>query len=125
MAAQGWLLSAVLKLGEEPIAYQLGLSYNGVYDCLKTSFVDNYKRYGPGNLLTQMIIDLLYERNIRYCDLQGAVDDFKAKWTTKTYQRITYITYRNGMLGWLARISVQIRNKISNFLGRGRDLVWK
>ena len=108
-ASRGWLRTLVLMHEDEPVAYQLGLAFNNVYECLKTSYNENYVRFGPGNIIMQRLIELLYEENIRYCDLQGLMDDFKSKWTSTTYRHLRYVIYANNVAGWASRMGATIK----------------
>lgn len=112
IATKKWLFSAVLWIDEKPIAYGLRLLLNNVLECLKISYVQEYKRYSPGNLLHSMIIHLLYDKNISYCDLQGNVEQYKTRWSNKTYRHIRYIIYRKNVTGWLGWLGCKLRDRI-------------
>lgn len=111
IASQGWLLASVLLVGEKPIAYQLGINFNGVLDSLKTSYVQEYRNCGPGVILKNRFLSYLYKKNICYCDLLGVVDEFKKIWAKKTYCHIKYTVYREGIAGHLLKLHQKINDK--------------
>lgn len=94
MAAQKWFFGIALWVDEKAVAYGLRLHFNDVLECLKTSYVDEHKRYSPGNILMSMLVDLIYKKNIKYCDLQGNTEKNKMEWTKKTYYHKRYTIYR-------------------------------
>lgn len=112
-ANKKWFFGIVLWIDENPVAYGLRLHFNNVLECLKTSYVQEYKRYSPGNLLMSMLIHLLHERKIDYCDLEGNVEENKMKWAKKTYNHMRYVIYREGLFGNLLKISQNICDKYS------------
>lgn len=112
-ATEKWLFGIVLWIDENPVAYGLRLVFNNVLECLKTSYVEEYKKYGPGNLLMSMLIRVLYEKNIHCCDLEGNIEKNKMKWTKKTYNHMRYVIYREGLFGNLLKISQSICDKNS------------
>lgn len=111
-AEKQFLLLAVLQVDENPIAYQLGLIFNDVFECLKTSYIQEYSRYGLGHILMKLLIHNLYLRGINYCDFQGDIEQSKMNWTDKKYRHIRYVIYQKGVAGRLVELGHQLHDRI-------------
>lgn len=124
-AERGWLSAHLLRLNGEPIAYLLGLSFNGVFCGLKHTFKDKYRDLTAGHLIQLFALKTLFERGNRLYDFMGTRDLHKLSWTKHSYSRVTYVVYNRtvrGRLAWLAqhmktRLS-QIRSSISSIAVR-------
>ena len=96
LAAQNnWLRGIVILFDNKPIAYSYGLLFNNVFESLKTSYSEEYKKFGPGNILKIEIINFLLKNNIYNYDLLGLVEPIKMKWTDKTYSQKRITIYNN------------------------------
>ena len=102
-AQSGWLSGHLLLLDGEPVAYVHGLLYNGIFSDLKESYKSRYREMSPGHVLKAFAFESLYARRARIYDFMGACEDYKMKWTDKTYSRITYLLYNKTARAWAAR----------------------
>jgi CelD/BcsL family acetyltransferase involved in cellulose biosynthesis len=109
---RGWFYGHLLEVAGEPIAYIYGIVYQGVFYDFKESYKVQYKESSPGHVLKTFVFDELCKRNIRLYDFMGACDDYKMKWTDKTYSRSTYVLY-NDNLGGLA---LRLAEKVARYL---------
>jgi CelD/BcsL family acetyltransferase involved in cellulose biosynthesis len=99
----GWLCGHLLLLDDEPIAYIHGVLYNGIFYDLKESYKSRYREMSPGHVLKAFAFDSLYVHNTRLYDFMGVCEEYKMKWTDKTYSRNTYLLYNRTARGWAAR----------------------
>jgi len=95
----------MLLLDGQPIAYVMGLLYNGVFLDLKESYRDSLRESSPGHVLKNFVFARLYERRVKLCDFMGHCEAYKMKWTNTTYSRTTYLlfnkTLRARVAHWL------------------------
>ncbi len=79
--ARGWLLMAFLRVDGSPIAFDLCLQCNGVIYVLKGGFDPEFRRFGPGTLLTYESLRVAFERGATSYELLGADEPYKLEWT--------------------------------------------
>lgn len=99
----GWLCGQLLLLDGEPVAYIYGLLYNGIFSDLKESYKSSYREMSPGHVLKEFAFESLYARHVRLYDFMGACEEYKMKWTDKTYSRSTYLLFNRTARGWAAQ----------------------
>jgi hypothetical protein len=103
-AAKGGFFSGHLLLhGQQPIAYVMGLLYNGVFLDLKESYRNTFRETSPAHVLKSYLFTRLYEQQATLFDFMGKCEEYKMKWTDKTYCRSTYLLFNNTARGKLAR----------------------
>jgi len=113
-AESGFFSGHLLLLDDCPIAYVMGLLYNGVFLDLKESYKNSLRESSPGHVLKNFVFNRLYEHNAKIYDFMGKCEDYKMKWTDNTYCRATYLLFNNTLRGRTARF-------LSNFLGRSSN----
>jgi hypothetical protein len=104
-ADRGWMSGHLLELNGEPIAYQFGLIYNGVFYDLKGSFKDQFREIGAGRVMYRLLIEELFRRKVAIFDFQGVCHDFKMRLTDKTYRTSTYLLYNDTLAAHAARLA--------------------
>lgn len=104
-AACGWLRGAVLRLDGVPVAYSYGIAYHGVFESLKSSYDDEYKKFAPGNVIKKRLLDYVSSAGLRYYDLMGEVEDSKLKWNPKPYVRTSYVLFPRTLRGTIMRLA--------------------
>jgi len=102
-AADGGFSGHLLLLNGEPIAYIMGLLHEGVFLDLKESYRSSFREMSPGHVLKSFAFARLYERDTQLYDFMGKCEEYKLKWTDKTYCRNTYLVFNNSLRGWVAR----------------------
>jgi len=107
-----WLRGMVLCVDNKPVAYSYGIFFNSVFESLKTSFIDEYKQYAPGNIIKLKIIEYLYEHQIRFYDMLGIAEPIKMKWTKSTYTQKCYTVYNNSLIGKLYYLRALLKLKL-------------
>jgi len=108
-AERGNFSGHLLLLDEQPIAYVMGVLYNGVFLDLKESYRNSFREMSPGHVLKSFIFTQLAQRGATVFDFMGKCEDYKMKWTDKTYCRVTYLLLNDTLRGraarWLGRIA--------------------
>lgn len=96
----GWLRLAFLFLNDIPLAAQFWIVASGTAYILKTVYVQEYKKYSPGKILTsemfRYVIDVDEVTTIDY--VQGD-EDYKKYWTPKRRERRSIVIYNNTLRG--------------------------
>jgi len=102
-AAHGFFSGHLLLHDQHPVAYVMGLLYNGVFLDLKESYRNTFREMSPGHVLKSFLFARLYEQQATLFDFMGRCEEYKMKWTDKTYCRSTYLLFNNTARGTLAR----------------------
>jgi CelD/BcsL family acetyltransferase involved in cellulose biosynthesis len=109
--AQAGILSAhVLRLDGKPIAYILGIAAgDGVFLDQKESFDLAYSEHSPGHVLKHFAIERLLARGVKLYDLMGECEQYKMRWTSKTYTRLSLALYNRNLGGRLSHLRSMLR----------------
>ncbi len=102
LGPRGWLYVALLELGDQPVAYQIGFrcgdklwDYNKAYD-------ETFSRFAPGTLLLTGMLDYGFERGFREYDFLRGEEPYKLVWSTANHQRFR-------LLIWNRRVTSRVR----------------
>jgi CelD/BcsL family acetyltransferase involved in cellulose biosynthesis len=106
-AARGWLRLAFLRLDGRPLAFDFCLEANGVFYALKGGFDVEYRRFGPGGVLTLESLRRAFEGGLDSYEFLGTDDPYKLQWTSTVRERM--------------RLQVFSRS----VAGRGQDAAWR
>jgi CelD/BcsL family acetyltransferase involved in cellulose biosynthesis len=105
-AEHGWLRLAFLRLDGRALAFDLCLEAHGTAYVLKGGFDPEYRRFGPGAVLTHESLKRAFaEPAIRSYEFLGSADDYKLAWTDTARERERFQAFRRtprGTLGYLA-----------------------
>jgi CelD/BcsL family acetyltransferase involved in cellulose biosynthesis len=77
----GYLSLYFLEIGSCALAGHLGFTYRGRYFCPKVAYDENYKTFGPGQLLMSGVLRECVKRGLFELDILGPWAEWKAKWT--------------------------------------------
>jgi CelD/BcsL family acetyltransferase involved in cellulose biosynthesis len=102
-AKRGLFSGHLLLLDDRPVAYVMGLLYNGVFLDLKESYKESLREASPAHVLKNFIFAQLYERKATVYDFMGKCEEYKMKWTDKIYCRATYLLFNRTLRGKAAR----------------------
>jgi CelD/BcsL family acetyltransferase involved in cellulose biosynthesis len=102
-ATDGSFSGHLLLLNGEPVAYIMGLLHQGVFLDLKESYRATFRDMSPGHVLKSFAFARLYEHATRLYDFMGKCEEYKLKWTDKTYCRSTYLVFNDSWRSWVAR----------------------
>jgi perosamine synthetase len=108
-AESGFFSGHLLLLDGQPVAYVMGLLYNCVFLDLKESYKNSLREASPGHVLKNFVFARLYEQKTKVYDFMGKCEEYKMKWTDKTYCRTTYLLFNDTLRGraahWLSMIA--------------------
>ena len=106
-ATRGWLRLAFLRLEGRPLAFDFCLEAGGAYYALKGGYDVEYKRFGPGSLLTLESLKHAFENDLDSYEFLGTDDAYKLQWTSDVRERV--------------RLQIFSRT----IAGRGQDAAWR
>lgn len=103
LATHGWLRAYVLLLAGEPIAYELGCQYDGVYWGQEHAFDQRHADRGPGSIMIHLAIEDLYrERTPRVLDFGLGDAAYKRSFGNQQHDAGSiYLVPRGRWRGWL------------------------
>jgi CelD/BcsL family acetyltransferase involved in cellulose biosynthesis len=87
-AARGWLRLAFLRLDGRPLAFDFCLETGDALYALKGGYDVDYRRFGPGSLLTYESLRRAAENGLRSYEFLGTDDPYKMQWTSTTRERV-------------------------------------
>jgi CelD/BcsL family acetyltransferase involved in cellulose biosynthesis len=92
---QGWLFMGLLKAGEQPIAYEYNLRYEGTAYNLKLGFDPAFAHYSPGYILRYDLLANAFQNGHRFSefDFLGSAELYKLVWTQQTRPHVKIYLY--------------------------------
>ncbi len=111
-ADRGWLSGHVLEFRGEPVSYVWGLLYGNVFHDLKESYKSAYRELGPGHVLKLHLMEKLFARRVAFYDYMGFCEEYKMRWTDKTYLRSTFLLYNRTLTARAARFGGRVKRSI-------------
>jgi hypothetical protein len=111
-AEHGWFSGHVLEFRGEPVSYVWGLMYGNIFYDLKESYKSVHRDLGPGHVLKLSLMEQLFSRRLAFYDYMGLCDEYKMRWTDKTYVRSTFLLYNETIAARVARLGGQIKKHI-------------
>ena len=113
-ADRGWLSGHVLEFRGEPVSYVWGLTYGNIFYDLKESYKSVYRDFGPGHVLKLSLMERLFASRLAFYDYMGLCEEYKMRWTDKTYSRTTFLLYNQTFPARVARLGGQIKELIDH-----------
>lgn len=99
-ARQGWLRLAFLRLDGRALAFDYCLDSGGSLYALKGGYDPEYKRFGPGTVLTyESIAGAFADPGLRSYEFLGVADPYKLAWTDTTHERLRVQSFSRSPLG--------------------------
>jgi CelD/BcsL family acetyltransferase involved in cellulose biosynthesis len=89
-AGRGWLRLAFLDAEGKPVAFDYCIEAHGVSYVPKGGFDVEYRKLGPGQLLTYASIKRAFELGLRSYELLGQQDEYKRQWASQTRERLRF-----------------------------------
>jgi CelD/BcsL family acetyltransferase involved in cellulose biosynthesis len=90
-----------LKLDERPIAFHYGLTQNGIYSLVMTSYDESLRDCGPGHLLVEEVLKVCVEEGIHEFDFLGCDLEWKRAWSRTSRQHSWLYIFRDSVRGQL------------------------
>jgi CelD/BcsL family acetyltransferase involved in cellulose biosynthesis len=98
-AARGWLRLAFLRLDGRALAFDLCIEAGGSAYVLKGGFDPEYRRFGPGVVLTYESLSRAFDEGLATYEFLGDADSYKLVWTDTTRERRRLQVFSSSPLG--------------------------
>jgi CelD/BcsL family acetyltransferase involved in cellulose biosynthesis len=121
-ARDGYLSLDFLELDGKPIAGHFGFNLRGRYFLAKAGYDETFRRYGPGQLLVNEILNQTPERGLREFDFVGPATWDESRWASARRANYRVFIFRKSLYGALlytARIAA--RDGVRKLLGKQED----
>lgn len=101
-AAKGVLRLYLLTLADRTLTMCLTLQQHDHCCMLKGGYDEEFKRFSPGNLLTEALIQDCATRGIKRVEIYGEAETYKMNWATGTQQYVRFEAFAPTVAGRLA-----------------------
>jgi CelD/BcsL family acetyltransferase involved in cellulose biosynthesis len=98
-AERGWLRLAFLRLEGRPLAFDFCIEAGGSFYALKGGYDIEYRRFGPGSLLTYESLRRAFTAGLGSYEFLGTDDPYKLNWTATTRERVRLQVFSNSPTG--------------------------
>lgn len=88
-AAGGTLHLAALRVDAHIVAFELGVREGGRHFALKSGFHPDYRRFSPGHLLCERILDDAIAAGLRCYEMLGHNDEYKRRWANGSHRIVS------------------------------------
>lgn len=88
-----------LLLDGRPVAFQYGLTQDGIFSLLMTSYDESLRDCSPGHLLVEEVLRHCIETGQREFDFLGCDLEWKRAWSQTSRQHIWLFIFRNNVRG--------------------------
>lgn len=121
-AGAGYLSLDFLELNGKPIAGHFGFNFRGRYLLSKAGYNEDYRRYGPGQLLVNEILNETPQRGLYEFDFVGPATWDESRWASarRTSYRV-FIFRRNWYGELLHELRISVREMVRRLLGQEED----
>jgi CelD/BcsL family acetyltransferase involved in cellulose biosynthesis len=121
-AEQGYLSLDFLELNGKPIAAHFGFNFRGRYFLAKAGYDESFRRYGPGQLLVNEVLNETPQRGLHEFDFVGPATWDESRWASarRTSYRI-FIFRKNWYGGLLHALRISARDFARRLLGKQED----
>jgi CelD/BcsL family acetyltransferase involved in cellulose biosynthesis len=107
-ARRGMLRLGFLRIGERPVAMQLGVEWDKRFWLLKVGFDEAFARCSPGTLLMLEMVRRAARRGLRSYELLGIPEPWTRLWTEREHPCVSVRAYpatRNGVMAMAADLA--------------------
>ena len=99
-AKRNRFLAQVLFIDDKPIAFNLGMTYEGRYDGFYTGYNPEYRKFSPGSyLLAETIENLCADPNVRLMDLGFSAEQYKKHYCDYSTERDSVTLFAPNLQG--------------------------
>jgi CelD/BcsL family acetyltransferase involved in cellulose biosynthesis len=112
---------ALLKLGDQIVAFDYGFAAKGSWFSFKIGYDTCHARHSPGNLLTWKLIERLHQTpGFSRLDTMGELSPATARWATGSYRRSCCIAAtQRRMSPWLVEGYVRLKPRLDAWRAGG------
>jgi hypothetical protein len=111
-AERNWFSGHILEFRGEPVAYVWGLLYRNIFYDFKESYKSAHRQLGAGHVLKLSLMEKLFKQGVAYYDYMGLCEEYKLRWTNKTYERSTFLLYNSTLAARAARVGNRIKDAV-------------
>lgn len=121
-AQQGYLSLDFLELSGKPIAGHLGFNFRGRYFLVKAGYDESFRRYSPGQLLVNEILNQTAKRDLHEFDFVGPATWDESRWASARRTSSRVFIFRNNWYGSLLyELRILLRDSVRRLLGQLED----
>jgi CelD/BcsL family acetyltransferase involved in cellulose biosynthesis len=111
-----------LMLDGRPIAFHYGLTQNGVYSLLVTSYDETLRDCSPGHLLVEEVLKVCIQEGRHEFDFLGCDLEWKRTWSSTSRQHTWLFIFRNSLRGRLLHyMKFQLTPAVKRLLSRSNN----
>jgi CelD/BcsL family acetyltransferase involved in cellulose biosynthesis len=103
-AARGLLRIAFLRVGGRALAFHFALESQNSYYLLKPGYDEEFRKAGPGTVLTQKMIERAFTLGLDSYEFLGADDEHKMRWTSEVRPRVRIQAFASSPTGVVDRV---------------------
>ena len=92
-AHRGNLRSSVMYVGQKPVAFWIGSVYKGTYYSDFMSYAPETRRFQPGNIVFQHVVERLCDEGIRSLDFGLGDAFYKKRFADKSWDEISILLF--------------------------------
>ena len=121
-AKAGYLSLDFLELNGKPIAGHFGFNFRGRYLLSKAGYNEDYRRYGPGQLLVNEILSQTPQRGLHEFDFVGPATWDESRWASARRTSYRVFIFRKTWYGELLHeLRISVRDLVRRLLGQEED----
>jgi CelD/BcsL family acetyltransferase involved in cellulose biosynthesis len=121
-ARDGYLSLDFLELNEKPIAAHFGFNLRGRYFLAKAGYNEEYRRFGPGQLLVNEVLGQTPQRGLREFDFVGPATWDESRWASARRTSYRIFIFRKNLYGELLHdLRISVRDMARSILGHEED----
>ncbi|HEY4128966.1 MAG TPA: GNAT family N-acetyltransferase [Gammaproteobacteria bacterium] len=121
-AEEGVLRLYLLRLSGKVLTMCFTLQQHGVCYMLKGGYDEAFKRFSPGNILTEALIEDCANRGITRVEMNGEADPYKLNWATGTRQYMRFEAFAPTTAGRVAWAKFRYGRPITNRVRQALNL---
>jgi CelD/BcsL family acetyltransferase involved in cellulose biosynthesis len=108
-----------LRLDDRPIAFVLAIEDDGRLYYVKGGFDVEFRRFGPGVIITHAMVEYATERGLHSFEFLGGEDPWKLEWTREVRERLLFQAFAPSPIGlgeWA--LHAHVRPLVKRFITR-------
>lgn len=119
-AGSGMLRLAFLRVGDRPVAFDMGVELDGVHYALKGGYDPEFRKLGPGRLLTESMLRHCFERGLHSYEFGGGEDSYKLRWSETRRELVSAQLFAPTLVG---AVEMQVETRARAVARRARRAV--
>jgi CelD/BcsL family acetyltransferase involved in cellulose biosynthesis len=103
-ASRGVLRLAFLRVDGRALAFHFALESQNRYYLLKPGYDEEFRKAGPGTVLTQKMVERAFTLGLDSYEFLGADDEHKLRWTSEVHPRVRIQAFASSPAGVVDRV---------------------